>query len=533
MAPEPTARESAAPGTDPRRAEALAPFEASPETAPARTTLLTFIPRLPERPPPRHRLVVPICIFHAAVMLTWSLLRHHNFGSTSDLGAYHAVFWNLAWRGTAWNSIDRIHQWSTHVELGLLWLVLPYRFHTSPVWLFLTQSVSLAAAALPVEAVARRVTRDPIVGLLAAAAMLLTPQLLFAEVNDFHPIAICTLPMAVVAWGIETDRRRAIAVGAVVAISIREHMGLLLVAAAVAWVIRQGVRRLWSALALGIFGLSAFLAAVLWVIPSFGSGSLNDVVQYQRIGGSAADAVRTVAAHPLAFLTIPFEGDRKLFLLALASGGLPLLVLSLRSLRRSAWPLLLAAPLLIVQLLSDDPARWDIRSYYGVPIVPLVATACALALVFIPKGDLRPRLTYVRLAAAAWLVLVIGHMARVMPSPVGPGRPIDRAFQGSPRDLALRRAFSLIPADASISAQDDVVPHVATREEVHLWPDGEATDDFTFLDLGGVARNVKSPEALEHAAERLRADRHVSVLLDEAGVLLIKRIGAENSAGKH
>ena len=68
---------------------------------------------------------------------------------------------------------------------------------------------------------------------------------------------------------------------------------------------------------------------------------------------------------------------------------------------------------------------------------------------------------------------------------------------------------------------------------MHLWPDGEATDDFVIIDLGGVARNVKSPEALEHAAERLRADRHVSVLLDEAGVLLIKRIDAENSAGKH
>jgi hypothetical protein len=461
-------------------------------------------------------------------MLAWSLFRHRNFGSTSDLGAYHAVFWNLAWRGTAWNSIDRIHQWSTHVELGLLWLVLPYRFHTSPIWLFLTQNICCAVAALPVESVARRVSRDRWVGLFAAIAMLLTPQLLLAEINDFHPIAVCTLPMAIVAWGIEVDRRRAIAFGAVAAISIREHMGLLIAAAAVAWVLRQGLRRTWSALALGLFGVGVFILSVSWVIPSFGSGSsFRDIAQYQRIGGSAEDAFRAVVSNPIAFLTMAFEGDRKRFLLELASGGLPLLALSLRSLRRSAWPLLLAAPLLVVQLLSDDPKRWDIHSHYGIPVVPLLSTASALALVFLPGTGPLSFLSYRRIAAIGWAALVIAHVIQVVPSPVGKGRPIDLAFAGSPRDLALRRAFSMIPADASISAQDDVVPHVATREEVHQWPDGEATDDFVLLDQNGLARNIRSPEVLARAAARLRDVRHFQVLLDEAGVLLLRRVEAD------
>ena len=66
--------------------------------------------------------------------------------------------------------------------------------------------------------VTRRITRDPLVGLLAAAAMLLTPQLLLAEINDFHPIVVCTLPMALIAWGIETDHRKTIALGAALAL---------------------------------------------------------------------------------------------------------------------------------------------------------------------------------------------------------------------------------------------------------------------------------------------------------------------------
>jgi uncharacterized membrane protein len=490
--------------------------------------------------PERHGLVLPLCLLHAAVMVAWSLFRHHNFASTSDLGAYHAVFWNLSYRSTAWNSIDRIHQWSTHIELGLLWLVVPYRLHTSPIWLFLTQSLACALAALPIDAVARRVTRDPVIGLLAALSMLLTPQLLLGEINDFHPIVVCALPMAVVAWGIEADDPKAITLGAVFALSIREHMGLLLVAASVAWVIRAGKRRLFSAIALGVFSLTAFLLAVTVLIPAFGSGSsFRDVAQYQRLGGSTEAALRTFASNPVALLTMTFEGDRKLFLLDLGSGGLPLLFLSLRSLRRAAWPLLLTAPLLGAQLLSDDPMWWDIRSPHAVPVVPLFAVASVLALVFLPGAvDQAPgapllrALSYRRLAAVVWLALGIAHVIQVVPSPIGPGGPIDFAFAGSPREAALRRALSWVPPDASISAQDDVVPHVATREEVHQWPDGEATDDFILLDQDGLARNVASPAELAKAAARLRRDRRFRILLDEEGVLLLKRIDLRAGSGK-
>jgi len=38
-----------------------------------------------------------------------------------------------------------------------------------------------------------------------------------------------------------------------------------------------------------------------------------------------------------------------------------------------------------------------------------------------------------------WAALVIAHVTQVVPSPIGPGRPIDRAFENSPRALALRR----------------------------------------------------------------------------------------------
>ena len=297
----------------------------------------------------RHPAFVALVVAYAAAMLAWTVLRHRHFGSGADLGAYHAVFWNLAYRGTPHNAIERVHQWSNHLELGLVWLGIPYRIHATPVWLLGAQTLAVAAAAFPIEAMARRITRDRLISTLAAMAMLLTPQLVLANLADFHAATLCVLPIAILAWGIEVDSPRAVGLAALAAISLREHMGLLLVAAGVAWVIRHGRRRLLAAIALGLGGLAFFFIAVKWLVPAFGSGqSFRYMAQYNRFGGTADGVLATASREPLTFFAMAFQGDRKLFVLELASAALPLLVLSLRSIRRASWPLLLAAPLLAV-----------------------------------------------------------------------------------------------------------------------------------------------------------------------------------------
>ena len=141
------------------------------------------------------------------------------------------------------------------------------------------------------------------------------------------------------------------------------------------------------------------------------------------------------------------------------------------------------------------------------------------------KDDDRPPPPNLRRAAAAgWLVLALVHLGSILPSPIGPGRAIDPSFTGSPRAGALERAIGLVPDDASISAQDDIVPHVAARSEVHRWPDGIDTDDYVLLDAEGAAANVRNHGSLASAARALRADPAFTVLLDEAGVILARRI---------
>jgi hypothetical protein len=271
--------------------------------------------------------------------------------------------------------------------------------------------------------------------------------------------------------------------------------------------------------------LAVFALALTWlelrvIIPSFGEEQqVHYAAQY---GAGVGDMANIAASRPGALLRSVFETRRLLYVAGLVSGALPLVLLSLRSLRQSAWPLVLGASPLAVQLLSTEPRKWDLQYPYGVPVVAVLAAAAVLALRWLPAKEGGPQGR--RLGAAVWLTLAFLHLAAVAPSPFGRGRAFDRTFTGSPRAAALARALSLVPGEASVSAQDDVVPHVAARSEVHRWPDGESTDEYVLLDLDGLAANLRNPATLVSEARRLRADPGFEVLVDQAGVMLAKRI---------
>ncbi len=483
-------------------------------------------PRTATLPLPGAHPLLPWLLFGSGVLLFfWSLLRHLHFGSNAaDLGAYESVFWSLGQRGGLNNSVERIHQWSAHLEVGLLPLWLPYRLHPSVVWLFLLQAGACAASGIYFERFARGVLGDRRAALACTLAMLLSGQLVFAQINDFHSITLCALPMAMMICAIAEGRLGLLFGGALVAMSLREQMGLAVCGAALAWVLVQGRARAPAVALLGAAGAGLFVAEVLWLIPHFqGGGAFRYLEQYQRAGGSLGSAVLLALTEPLRFLGLLVEAWRPGYLLELTHAGLAFIALALLQPRRLAWPLLLCAPLLLVQLLSDKRQICDTNHQYGAPVVPALA-----ALVVLGLSSLYQR-------SKAWgprglLVWCAGTAALLLPGAVERATmtngPLDFSFAGSTRGAALRRAFALVPEQASVSAQDRLVPHLADREVIHFWPDGEESDEFVVLDTQGVASNLSKSDTLAAAAVRLRGDRRFEVALDEAGVLLLRRRAA-------
>jgi hypothetical protein len=264
-------------------------------------------------------------------------------------------------------------------------------------------------------------------------------------------------------------------------------------------------------------GLAVFLVEVLIVIPWFGSdagGGFRYLSRFSRLGSSPGAALAFAVAHPFRFLALPFEGGRVTYLFGLLSGLLPGVLLALRSMR-TLWPLVIAAPLLAVQLYSD--LAWQLNSQYGAPVLPSLAVAAGFGLALRVRPILRRALAY-----ATWIGVAVHAVILVGPEAAfRPGGPFDFAFQGSPRAHALARAVALVPRDAAISAQDPITPHLETGT-LHVWPFCEEEDEFIALDIGGRAPFFDA-ETIRAAEERLRGDPDYLVRLDEAGVLLAER----------
>ncbi len=474
--------------------------------------------------PRRHRFVLPGLALYAAVLFLWSALRHAHYGSHAyDLGAYHQVFWNVA-HGSLWNPIEQLHQWSLHIEVALLPVGALYRIAPTPLWLFAIQAGACASAGLPVEALARRFTADAGLAALCTAATLLTPQLLFASIIDFHSLTLCVLPIAILVLGIETDRARLVILGAALALALREQMGLALVAAAIGWAARHGRARLGSAVWLAALGLGAFLVQILWLMPFFGRGRpfLYIATNYP-FGATPREALATALAHPLKLVTLPFEGRRRLvYPVVLASGAVaPVLVAIVKARRLALLPLLVALPLLLVQLYSVRVPVFSVEFHYGAPLVPLVGIAASIGVAVVAKRSK----SRAQGLAATWLGVTALHAAlAVGPLAFVPGGPLDAAFVGSPRQAALGRVIAALPRDASVSAHDVVTPHIVG--DVRLWPDAEETARFVVLDTNVPSREI-SMEEVAAACRRLKADPRFVTRFDEAGVLLVERSTAE------
>jgi uncharacterized membrane protein len=147
------------------------------------------------------------------------------------------------------------------------------------------------------------------------------------------------------------------------------------------------------------------------------------------------------------------------YLLLLLSGGLLLF-------RKPAfiWMML---PVLAWKMWHDHPSMWGINGQYAIEFAPLIAIGVIYCIPYFKH----PRQMYVVL-----LILTSICTIRSLDNPVV---PVDRAalrfYQPAhySRDFDVKKAhelLKLIPKNASVCAQSSVFPHLADRDNIHLFP---------------------------------------------------------------
>lgn len=449
-----------------------------------------------------------------------SILRHRAFNTGRyDLGNMVQTVWNTA-HGHVLQMTSgdgrQISRLAAHFDPILaafapLWWIWP-----SPEMLLAAQAVAVAVGALPVFRLARKHLGSERSGLAFALVYLLYPATEWLTLNEFHPVALACPFLLFAFWYLDEDRLVPFSVFAVLAMTTKEEVGLVVAGMGAWYAISR--RRWWTGGLVAGAGATVSAIAIAVVIPHFNAGAGSAFYgRYDAIGGSAGGIAKTAITHPWRLVAEAFgRGDVHYLLHLLLPLGLVVVLAPL--------VLLAALPELALNMLSATPTQTSIHFHYSAGAIPPLLVAAIFGAAALARR--RPSYTGA-LAAGAVVIALIGNY-KLGAVPLWGEIPGGEDFQKSDwrvtaHDRIAARAISLVPPHEVVSATNVLGGHLSGRRRVLSLPKlSDATWVAADETRSSYADRV-APLPAAAALVRLRRDPEWRLVFERDGVLVFRR----------
>ncbi len=396
--------------------------------------------------------LISLVLVAALVYAADALGRHARFATSGfDLGIYGQAVWHWSRFEAAESTIRRVQNlFGDHFHPTLMLYAPAFWFGDGLRNLLVAQVLVVTSAAFPIHAFARRrLGAWPTLGITGAylSSWGVAQGLAF----DVHDTSWSALALALTLDAFDRRSGWRLVLAAVFLLLTREDQGLALMGLGVAAFFLRRPRE--GALAVAA-GLGWVLLATRVIIPYFG-GAPYLYWFYGYLGPDLPSALIGAITHPLLVARNVFLPLAKTKTLLKGLGTYAFLPLFS--------PLsLVCAPNVLALLLSDSEARWESRYHYWMPISATAAIAAADGLA---RLGARRKTSAHRLlpALAACLVLLSAGIASRTPE-LGQG-----VFGRAASDVESgRRILSLVPPEASVSATNQALGHLAARRSAYL-----------------------------------------------------------------
>ncbi|HVA89744.1 MAG TPA: DUF2079 domain-containing protein [Chloroflexota bacterium] len=478
------------------------------------------------------------CLY-VVVFCAMSFRRYDAFLMHSlDMGNMEQAIWNT-FHGNPFHFTNmrqhiRVEAFGTdtrlsfHVEPILLPLSLVEIFAAGPKALLVLQTLVLASGAFAAQRMARRhLAPSRLAQVAFPAAYLLFPALQAANLYEFHPV---TLAAPLLFWALDfADLRRPapFALFGLAALGTKEEIGLV-VALMALWSIRRGMPPRFALVMAGICTAWS-LIAVLVIVPAAQRHEHSTVTsspyltRYLNRGLTApgqyvhvtpGDVVRYWVSHPKELADNVLGAPKRGYVQRLLA---PVAYLSLLS----PFTLLISLPSFLLIIFSTDQHMYGGLGHYSAEFVGIVVGSAILGLAWLAvylagRGISRRRVITV---GSGFLLLMSVANTRV-----NGFTPLTATYEWPPISAHVRltdQMLSLIPPDASVSAQDTLDPHLSDRGGIYLFPD---TKDARYVALDVSANPIpSSPDSQHSIVVGMLDSRGWDVLFADDGLLLLRR----------
>ena len=466
-------------------------------------------------------LVVAFVLFFSYL----AIMRHMRLQSHGyDLGNYDQAIWNTAhgrpFEFTNWRGKDEWFLQPTrlgmHVEPILLLIAPLYWLWEDVRVLLILQALVVGLGGVGIWLLARwkfgeRVGTDSggvraarwgqlfeWAALLMAAAFLLNTTFQWTVLGDFHGVTLVAGLAPFAFYFMLRQRYGWFLVFAVLIAATKEDMPLLVALMGLYILIFQGWRgsnsaRRKDALLVGsltfIAGVAWFVVAFFLIIPHFNSGGASPYfARYQDILGAEGLTLTNIPKMIESSVGVIFSAESLQYVAGLL---LPSAFLALFD-----WPILLiGAPSLAINLLSENTLQRFLGSHHAVSLATLVMVATVTGIVrFTTRGrdrrslwgKLFPSRMRLRPTSNWYFILTIIVLSITLIVQYWNGAtPLARAFTWptmTPHYRLAQRFFAQIPPDASVSVQQSLNPHLTQRRQITMLP-FDASGEYLLIDL--------------------------------------------------
>jgi uncharacterized membrane protein len=426
-----------------------------------------------------------LCPAYIVFASTLAILQHDSFHTHAfDMGYFDNVLWNTSQGRFFVNDFpDKSPIFlGEHFSPALILVAPFYWLWNDARVLLVAQAIALGLMPLPCYLVVRR--RHPTLAPFALLALYLNPALLGVALSEFHEIALAA---PCVSWGLwawlEKRSWVGLVIGLLVAVMAKEEVAVIVGAIGIYILMEQLNTKTQrhkdtprsNLVSLRLRGMGLIIFALLWlvlvwgVVPRLLDNTVSHwQIRYGDIAPTPLEGAQRLLTNPV-FLWERYNQPQKWWAVA-----------------RTLWPLAflpllapdlfaLTLPVYAYLLLSNKASVSQLQVWYVTPLLPLLFMATAMALA-------RAAERWARL----WVgVLVVMSMWVYVSVGVGP-----LSFNYEPARFAVtertqcgQRLLSLIPSDVSISAQDNLMPHLSHRRTLYVFPSmGEPLAEYVALD---------------------------------------------------
>ena len=466
---------------------------------------------------------------YAAGLSVMSVLRHQALNSNAfDLGAFDQAVWSLSrWSVPPYDSLEHVSYWGLHFEPVLFPIAGLYKLWPDARLLLIVQSVAIALGAAPICWFARWKLGSARIAALFVIVYFLYPAELYLNLSDFHTRALGGTALLYAFYFFERRRVVLCAIFAVITLACTEVSGPYVAALGIYALLSRRERLYGTALFLLGAGYTYLMVGVL--IPHWGGGVYKHLERYGD-STSLSGAINHYAAHPILTGRLLVSEQAVKYLASLFS---PLMLLPLLS----PMTLIVAAPELVLNLLSGYPIQTDVRYYFEAFSAPLlvVSTIYATARVAERAARLHKRRrtasppdvarAYSLVIGVLLVIAVVGANRFLGPLPMLYRDFNSELYTGVNHPDAAIQLASSIPADAAVSAQSGLVPHLSHRKSIYEFPD---IRDAAYVLLATEApwRTEITPQEYVGDVVNLAFDPSFELMSTEYGYALFRRAPA-------